>query len=289
LGSTGYHGFTIETPLISLEIALKELASLHIHEEIIPEKMLELVAKMPGDGVFLHPIIVDSQSLVVLDGMHRIAAAKEIGFRYIPVCFVDYANPHIQIGCWYRMFGGLRDAFEVEPVFRSEGMTPTSQPYEVAYGLVEGRKAVTAAFSRDWCLTATAPVGDIKERYEIIKRIETRLQGSGHPMGYSTDRDALSKIDSGEFSVGLMTPTVAKMEVVNTALASKVFSQKTTRHIIPARPMNVNVPIAWLRGYMSLDEANTRLRHHLESRRIDKLPPGQILDRRYDEELYVFK
>jgi hypothetical protein len=97
------------------------------------------------------------------------------------------------------------------------------------------------------------------------------------------------RIVAGEFSAGLMTPTVTKKEVVDTALAGKVFSQKTTRHIIPARPMNVNVPIVWLHGNISLDEANTRLREHLASKRIDKLPPGQILDRRYDEELYVFK
>ncbi len=289
MGSNGHLGFTLETPLIRLEIALEELSRLHIHEEIIPEKMLELVAKMPGDGVFIHPIIVDSNSLVVLDGMHRVAAARKIGFRYIPVCLVDYGNPHIQIGCWYRMFGGLRDASEAEAAFRREGMTSTPQPYEVAHGLVEGRKAITAAFSSDWSLVATAHAGGIKERYDAIKRMETRLQEAGHRMGYSTDRDAPSKISAGEYQAGLMTPTVTKKEVVETALAGKVFSQKTTRHIIPARPMNVNVPIAWLRGDLSLEEANTRLQDHLASKRIEKLPPGQILDRRYDEELYVFK
>ena len=285
----GRLGFKLDTPLINLEIALEELARLHIHEEIIPEKMLELVAKMPGDGVFIHPIIVDSRSLVVLDGMHRVAAAKEIGFRYIPVCFVDYANPHIQIGCWYRMFRKLNNVSKFEAAFRRGGMIPTRRSYEVAQGLVEGRKAVTAAFSRDWSLAAMAPAGGIKERYEAIKRIEVLLQESGKAMDYSTERDALSRIIAREFSAGLMTPTVTKNEVVDTALAGKVFSQKTTRHIIPARPMNVNIPIVWLRGNMSLNEANTRLREHLTSKRIEKLPPGQILDRRYDEELYVFK
>ena len=282
-------GLTLETPLITLEIALEELCRLHIHEEIIPEKMRELVDKMPRDGVFIHPIIVDSKSLVVLDGMHRVAAAKEIGFRYIPVCFVDYDNPHIQIGCWYRMFEGLCDASEAETFFRREGMATAPQPYEAAHDLVEGRRATTAAFSKDWSLTAENHAGGIKERYDAIKRIEICLKKAGHRMGYSTDMDALSKIAAGEYSAGLMTPTVTKKEVVETALAGKVFSQKTTRHIIPARPMNVNVPIAWLHGEMSLEEANSRLVDHLTVKRIEKLPPGQILDRRYDEELYVFK
>ncbi len=282
-------GFKLETPLIDLEIALEELARLHIHEEIIPEKMLELVAKMPGDGVFIHPIIVDSRSLVVLDGMHRVAAANEIGFRYIPICLVDYANPHIQIGCWYRMFTGLDDEGEAAEAIREAGLEPVEESYEDAHAMVERRETVLALFSDSWSLAAHGEAADIKARYDAVKRMERTLQGRGHEMGYSTDRDARSRVASGEYSSGMMTPTVTKSEVVETALAGRVFAQKTTRHIIPARPMNVNVPIAWLGGGMRLEEANTRLREHLASRRIEILPPGQIIDRRYDEELYVFK
>jgi hypothetical protein len=282
-------GFTLGTPLITLEIALEELARLHIHEEIIPGKMRELVEKMPGDGVFIHPIIVDSGSLVVLDGMHRVAAAKEIGFRYIPVCLVDYSNPHIQIGCWYRMFRGLGDEDESAEAIREAGLEPAEKTYEEAHRMVEGREAVTALFSKSWCLAALGHVADIKGRYDAVKRMEKILQDKGHKMGYSTDRDARSRVASGEYSAGLMTPTVIKREVVETALAGRVFAQKTTRHIIPARPMNVNVPISWLLGDLTLEEANRRLREHLASKKLEKLPPGQILDRRYDEELYVFK
>lgn len=60
-----------------MEITLGELYRLHIHEEIIPEKTAELVEKIPHDGVFIHPIIVDRDSYVVLDGMHRVAAARD--------------------------------------------------------------------------------------------------------------------------------------------------------------------------------------------------------------------
>jgi L-serine kinase (ADP) len=286
LGSRGL-GFRLETPQITLEIALEELSRLHIHEEIIPVKMGELVVKMPGDGVFIHPIIVDAGSLVVLDGMHRVAAAKQIGFRYIPVCLVDYFNPHIQLGGWYRMFGGLTEAEATAAIVES-GLTPVKKAYEEAHRMVEGREAVTALFSKNWCLAAMGDPPDIKARYDAVKRIERILQ-RGHQMGYSTDKEARSRVESGEFSASLMTPTATKREVVDTALAGRVFAQKTTRHIIPARPMNVNVPIAWLRGDADIEEVNRRLREHLAGERVEKLPPGQVIDRRYDEELYVFK
>jgi hypothetical protein len=278
----------ISHPKCSFELALVELSSLHIHEEIIPEKMDELVEKIPHDGVWIHPIIVDRSSLVVLDGMHRVAAAKEIGYKYIPVCLVDYENPNIHIGCWYRMFKSL-SADEARRALGEAVMTATERGYDEAHRLVEGRKAVTAIFAGDWCLAATDKSTDIKERYESIKRVETLLQEHGHHIGYSTDKDAPTRVASGEYGAGLMTPTVTKREVVEVALKGMVFSQKTTRHIIPARPMFVTVPTEWLKGGLEPEEANARLRKHLASKRVEKLPPGQILDRRYDEELYVFK
>jgi L-serine kinase (ADP) len=286
LGSRGL-GFRLETPQITLEIALEELSRLHIHEEIIPVKMGELVAKMPGDGVFIHPIIVDSGSLVVLDGMHRVAAAKQIGLHYIPVCLVDYFNPHIQLGGWYRLFDGLTEA-EATAAIVEAGLKPVEKTYEEAHTLVESRKAVTALFSKAWTLAAHGDAHDIKARYDAVKRIEKLLQRSHH-MGYKADNDAKSHVESGEYSAGLMTPIATKREVVDTALAGRVFAQKTTRHVIPARPMNVNVPIAWLWGDAGIEEVNRRLCEHLAAKSVKKLPPGQTLDRKYDEELYVFE
>jgi hypothetical protein len=255
-------GFVINNKLLSFELVLEEISNLHIHEEIIPDKMEELVEKIPHDGVWIHPIIVDKNSLVVLDGMHRVAAAKEIGYRYIPVCLVDYNSPSVRIGCWYRMFKNISSETDASAMLREAGLNPVEKPYSEARRLVERREAVTAIFSNSWCLAGFGSARDIKERYIIIKKVEHVIQVRGHHMGYSTDNDAPVRVASGEYSVGLMTPTVTKGKVVETALEGGVFSQKTTRHIIPTRPMFVTVPTDWLNGDLTLEEANSRLRSH---------------------------
>jgi hypothetical protein len=283
------NGFWINTPLISLEVVLAQLDTLRIHEEIIPEKMRELVDKIPGDGVFIHPIIVDVNSFIVLDGMHRVAAAREIGLKFIPVCLVDYANPNISIGCWYRMFKALNNAEKVKNIVQNIGLTSSEETYERSKELVESRKAITAFFSESSSFVVKGYALDAKKSYDVIRGLEVTIQSLGYKMGYSTEKDAPSRITSGEYLAGLMTPTLKKNEVIETVLSGRLFSQKTTRHIIPARPMNVNVPIDWLWGRQNLDDMNNRLRDYLSSRQIDKLPPGQLLDRRYDEELYVFR
>ena len=86
-----------------------------------------------------------------------------------------------------------------------------------------------------------------------------------------------------------MTPKVSKKDVVTVALRGEVFAHKTTRHVIPIRPLFINVPLEWLYGTLSLNKANETFVEYLSKKQITHLPRGQILDRRYDEELCVFK
>ncbi len=73
------------------------------------------------------------------------------------------------------------------------------------------------------------------------------------------------------------------------ALRGEVFTHKTTRHVIPIRPLFVNAPLELLYGTLSLKKANETFVEYLSKKQITRLPRHQILDRRYDEELYVFK
>jgi hypothetical protein len=69
----------------------------------------------------------------------------------------------------------------------------------------------------------------------------------------------------------------------------RVFAPKTTRHLIPARPLNINIPSQWLKEDISLDDINERFTNYLTTKRIRKFGPGQVIDGRfYGETLFVF-
>ena len=281
-------GFRITHPLIKLEITLEEVDKLHIHEETIPDVLNKLAEKIKADGYFIHPIIVDGKTLVVLDGMHRVAAIQDIGYRFIPVCLVDYDNPHIVVGSWYRLIDGLSEMEEVSNVLKELNLTMEDCSLETAYGLVEKREASTAIFSQSKCLAVYGQQKNIRETYYTIKQIELKLQSKGYSIRYDTEKGAKETVYLGKVSAALMTPTVSKEEIVKTALAGKVFAHKTTRHTIPARPMYINVPLEWLYGKLSLSKANEGLAKLLSSKKLKRLPLGRVLDRRYEEELYMF-
>jgi ParB-like nuclease domain. len=95
--------YEIKTPSITLKITVAEANSLHIHEEVIPDLLSQLAEKIRSDGVLRDPVIVDEKTLILLDGVHRVAAVRHLGLKYIPVCLVDYDNPNIKIYTWSRV------------------------------------------------------------------------------------------------------------------------------------------------------------------------------------------
>jgi hypothetical protein len=280
--------FTITHPLLSFKITLHGLDKHHVHEEIIPELVENLARKISDDGSFFHPIVVERGHSVVLDGMHRVAASKKIGFRYIPVCLVDYDNPNIQVGSWYRLFQNpsLQEALEV---CVGLGLSVQEGSFDGHLKLIERREAIAALFSNERSLALQGAARDIKDAYDLIRDIGDHLRRRGSMIRYDTENEAQKNVNDGRISIGLATPVISKSEIVEVALSGRIFAPKSTRHIIPARPMAVNIPTDWLWGDLSLGETNRRMVDLLKTKRIERLPPGQVLDRKYDEELFVFR
>jgi len=281
--------FTILHPNIRLEIRLEEVEKLHIHEEVIPDILQKLTEEIRADDCFKHPVIVDSKTLVVLDGMHRVAAVENLGCRFIPVCLVEYENPNILVGCWCRVINHSSNLEKLVNSVRELGFTVEECQKDTASKLVNERKATTSILSRSKCYAAYGSQKTIKEIYDAIKQIEFKLRSEGYSIAYDTENDAKDKVSSGKALSALIVPNVSKRDVVTVALRGEVFAHKTTRHVIPARPLFVNVPLEWLRGKLSLKKANEALVKHLSQKRVKRLPPGQVLDRRYEEELYIFE
>jgi len=281
--------FCIRHPLITLKISIEEVGRLHIHEEIIPDVVDKLVAKIEADGIFTNPVMVDEKSLVVLDGMHRVAAVRKMGYGFIPVCLIDYGNSNVVLSSWHRLLSESPSLNDILAVAEKLGLTAERTTWDTAYSYVENRVAKTAIFLKGGCFAIHGAHSNVKETYDLIYMIETQFRSKGCSVTYDTADGAKLQVYSGKASAGLMTPRLSKEEVVQVALSGRVFPQKATRHIVPARPMRVDVPIEWLTGRIRLEEANKRLVELLSSKNIQRLAGGQVLDRRYEEELYIFQ
>ena len=282
--------FSVRAGGLTFQIKLVELGKLHIHEEIIPELLGSMVDEIKSNGMLRHPIITDMNTLVVLDGMHRVAALKKIKCRYVPACLVDYDSPKVKVGCWYRTISGKASTNALLDLIRQLKIKLDKASTAEAKCALDDRKAVAAILSKKDCHTISAKASGIREAYAWVGRIEKTFANSGLNVSYETERDAEENVKSGRAIAALMTPRATKSEVLEAALSEKVFAHKTTRHMVPMRPMGVNVPLKWLDGSESLDECNHMLVEHIKKRGLERLPSGSTFERRrYDEELLVFE
>lgn len=282
-------GVIVETPQLLMEIKLVSVDSLFIHEETIPSALEQLKHELVTEQVLKHPIIVDSETLVVLDGMHRVAALKDLGYQLAPVCLVDYQNPAIEIFAWFREFVGNLPFTDFSKTITEKGLLETVQTSSnQAFDLVRNRKTVAAlTYGKDAILLNSLSNLTIKEVYDEIAKIESLGQNMGYTLIYSSESDAIKSIQSKIRPV-LIVPSLTKEEVIENALIHKVFTQKTTRHLVPARPLFVNVLLPWLEQ-TNLNKANQKFKTYLRGKKIVKKSPGTTIDgRRYEETTYLF-
>jgi hypothetical protein len=290
--------YEIKTPSITLKITVAEVNSLHIHEEVIPELLSQLAERIRSNGVLRDPVIVDEKTLILLDGVHRVAAIRHLGLKYIPVCLVDYDDPNIKIYSWSRVVKSKKPTFRdleearktlIDSVIKL-GFRLTTIP-----NLEKGLEALGRRELASIMVLGRTPIGvksrtrEIKQLYEDIKRIERALILRGFDIDYDTEKDALESVHADEVVAVIIPPTITKKEVRDAALKGEVFIHKATRHIIPARPLGVNVPLDWLSGTRSLSDVQRMLVEYLSGKKLKTLPPGSIIDRRYEEEIYIFE
>jgi hypothetical protein len=287
-GATKQHSseFLIRHKKLDLHVYLSSTDSLLLHEETIADRVFELKREFLHDEVVRDPVVVDTHSSVVLDGMHRVVALRELDCACIPVCGVDYLNPSIKVGTWYRSVIGKVSADEIRLALSASGIRWD----ELSFDVSNIRKSPTLAI-----LFANFEGLRLKDDdmhvFENLKTAEQCLRKLGLPVRFETESDAIQNLASKKTQAIMTLPKIDKESVQRAGLTGRLLPHKVTRHIIPARPLGVNVPLIALKDRkMSLTESNQRLVSSLKTREMTHEPSGAVIEgRRYEEETFIFK
>jgi len=278
--------FTIQRKDLLLEISLVETGKLLLHEEIVPEYLDQLNKIIRKNGIQKDPIIIDKKSLVVLDGMHRVAALRNLGCRFICACLVDYRNPEIKVDRWCRtinVFFNLEDALKS---LRGLGITLSRVNKNK---IIKGSKAFLLVDKSLYRVSAFEP--DTQTIFDVASKLDLWLRSNKYVVEYETIKEANEKLFRGEVKAIFIPPIAKKEQVLNVAKSGRVLSFKSTRHVIPARPLGVSVPLPLLQERnLNLYEVNRHLEEALNKKEVQRLSSGNIqYGRRYEEELFIFR
>jgi len=270
---------------LDLHIYLSSIDSLLLHEETIPDRVAELKLEFVRDEVVKDPVVVDANSCVVLDGMHRVAALRELDCTCLPVCAVDYLSPSIKVGAWYRAIFGKASPSQVKLALSASGVGFEGFPFDISN--ITENPTLAMLFADRECLKLESNGLQV---FETLKIAERCLRELCLIVKFETESDALQNLVNKKTEAIMTLPKIDKASVLKAGLTRRLLPHKVTRHVIPARPLGVNVPLKTLMDRNTpLTESNKRFVSSLQTRGTTRRPSGTIMGgRRYEEETFIF-
>lgn len=252
------------------------------HESYDRGILRQVAGSIASEGILHDPVIADSGSFMILDGTHRFWALASMGCLSIPVALYDYLSNGIRIGCWYRCVSPADERFP-GCAFRPDRASRRS-----ALSMVSSRRAHLAVICKDAAHLVRAKHFDIFEAYNILSEVEGAQRSRGSSVVYATEGDALEAIDSGDAAMVVAPPPILKEEAIYAATTGRLFPIKSTRHMLPSRPIGIDVPMEWLAREPA--SADALLQAKLSSGRFRRAKAGSVIKgRRYEEEVYIYR
>jgi hypothetical protein len=264
---------------LSFDISLIQIENLKPHEEVIPNAVHALAEEIRLQNEVRDPLIVDRCSLVVLDGMHRHSSLKKLGCRFAPCCLLDYDDSQIKVGSWYRAMAADDAERNIERVLKALHIDYSKD------GSVSSKDVVALTDTSSFQLSQT--VDDVSKA-RLAVQIEKAMVQRGYEIRYIPDTTG-NDLRTNNVKLVIPVPKFTKAAIREIALTKHLLPHKVTRHVIPSRPMRLDIPLALLFERESTDNVNETFDKLLATRHIDRRPPGSIVDgRQYEEELLVF-
>jgi L-serine kinase (ADP) len=279
----GSNGFSIVNARVPILIVLKRIQDLKPHEQIVESDLRGIVAALKKDPVLRHPIIADSNSGAVLDGTHRLEALKRLGSFTIPTALIDYQNPLVVIDRWFRTISGstLKDF-----TLRVQELIPQGVKTEVADQTLLARSCYASLRDRTACFSFKSRDHSPLSLYQEAFKLEQAARAMPLKISY-TDSEDISDLLTSSFLMS--TIRLRKEEVVESSQHHHLFPPKSTRHLIPSRPLGLGVPLRILNN-TNLQEAEFEFEQYIRSKKMTRKPEGSwIGSRRYMEEVFLFE
>lgn len=267
-----------------VEVDLRPIGSVLPHEETITDLSSRLSDQIRADGFQRDPIIVDRENHVVLDGMHRLRALKELGARHILCHLVDYSSPEIRLERWARSLKGVKRESLAEIL--KDSRIDRRVSLKEAIELVDGRSTPVAVLTSGSCFVASSSFRSLAETFELVRRLDEASRAMGLREDF-IEEEIIETAIPNPGSVVILTPRVEKKEVIEAAKGGRLFPHKSTMHVIGIRAVGVNYPLSELQEEEPSQEVRASKLEGAKGSILD--PPVTYFGRRYWEKLLVVR
>ncbi|MDG6996522.1 MAG: hypothetical protein JRN52_11415 [Nitrososphaerota archaeon] len=226
----------------TIDLSIVSLEEIKPHEATIPSFLSSIERDMKRTGFQRDPILIDRKTHMALDGMHRRQALASLRAKYAICSEFDYFDQSVKLERWLRYLV----APNLETVKRMISMFHMKKVRGIGNAIkaVDSRKSGFAILNRRSSFVSQ-DVKNIFEVYQKLEDVDQLCEQNQVEISFASDKEKLDLYSSESVFVLYPAP-LHKSDVVAMVKRSSVFPCKTTRHIVPLRPMGVYFPLDML-------------------------------------------
>jgi uncharacterized ParB-like nuclease family protein len=242
------------------EIDVLPISELMLHENESVERTAKLQERIRADGFLRNPVIVakvrrsSRLHYLLLDGVHRISALKNLGCRDVVAQLIDYSNEAVKVEVWHQLIRGADPLNLLKSLKHFFGKTLIKKPEAEANELRKKDFILMHLLLKNGQSYIVERQSNLQSTTAKIREFVKILASSGELHRVNED-EAKSVMKSSSAAVGILfIQALSKQDIVEIALSETKLPAGITRHIIPCRALGIAADLALLRVELSTAE-----------------------------------
>jgi hypothetical protein len=255
------------------------------HEDFDPKRVESLAKRIWQSGVLKHPPIVTaipgSDQFVVLDGANRSTAFAYLGIPHMVVQHISYGDPGIDLETWHHVVSGMPlNEFE-EALAEMPGLGLVACDLEEAREALSLEKAGAYIVCQDG-VRVMAKTQKASDHIAMLVKIVSAYKGKADIYRASNDVWEKQAPYYPRMIALVVFPKLTPADILAAAQNGVKLPSGITRHIVPNRAVNINIPLHLLTSSWALE----RKREWLHNWFMEKMAENAI--RFYSESTFSF-
>jgi hypothetical protein len=240
------------------------------HEDYDPRRIEKLSQRLQGEGILKNPPIAATipgdTRYVVLDGANRVISFSQLGIPHIVAQLVSYDDPGISLDTWYHVVSGMPLGEFEDELAQVAGMQLMECTLHEARQALESEEAMAYIITQDGVRKVPCPSGCQPHDLGLLNALVGAYKGKADIYRASNDSWELQAPTYPRITALVIFPRYHPQDILQAAQRSYHFPSGITRHVIPNRALNINIPLEILAADWTLEQKRQWLQDWLMER-----------------------
>lgn len=252
------------------------------HEDVDPRRVERLSQRILEEGILKNPPVVapipGREQYVILDGANRVMAFAHIGVPHIVAQVVNYEEQRVALESWHHVVTNMAVGEFEGRLQQVEGIVCRDCTLEEARQALLERQIVAYVVQeqrvRRLLPSEPRPLPDIG----LLRNLVLAYKGRADIIRASNDVWEKQAPCYPTIAALVVFPPLRPEDILKTVMNGEKVPSGITRHVIPERAVNINIPLGilmtdwalerkreWLAGWMRGRLAANAIRYYAES------------------------